>query len=161
VTTPKLQMPELVVGQAGKELTHNQALAVLDQLAQAVATGGVGATIGKVGLTGLLKGTAERVTAEALAKGATKEIAGKAGMQAAEIAARKYGAAFTMSGYTYGQELGSIYPDAVEQAKKTGNPVDLARVRVPTTTTVNLHDRHYYAPRPGKFLRPRCVAKFE
>jgi len=80
----------------------------INQLAQAVATGGVGATIGKVGLTGLLKGTAERVTAEALAKGATKEIAGKAGMQAAEIAARKYGAAFTMSGYTYGQELGSI-----------------------------------------------------
>lgn len=36
MTTPKLQMPELVVGQAGKELTHNQALAVLDQLAQAV-----------------------------------------------------------------------------------------------------------------------------
>jgi hypothetical protein len=27
-------MPELVVGQAGKELTHNQALAILDQLAQ-------------------------------------------------------------------------------------------------------------------------------
>jgi len=36
VTTPKLQLPELIVGQAGKELTHNQALAVLDQLAQAV-----------------------------------------------------------------------------------------------------------------------------
>lgn len=36
MTTPKLQMPELVVGQAGKELTHNQALAVLDQLAQSV-----------------------------------------------------------------------------------------------------------------------------
>jgi len=36
VTTPKLQMPELSVGQAGKELTHNQALAILDQLAQAV-----------------------------------------------------------------------------------------------------------------------------
>ena len=36
MTTPKLQMPELVVGQAGKELTHNQALAVLDQMAQAV-----------------------------------------------------------------------------------------------------------------------------
>lgn len=36
MTTPKLQMPELVVGQAGKELTHNQALAVLDQLAQPV-----------------------------------------------------------------------------------------------------------------------------
>jgi hypothetical protein len=36
LTTPKLAMPELVVGQAGKELTHNQALAVLDQLAQAV-----------------------------------------------------------------------------------------------------------------------------
>lgn len=36
MTTPKLQMPELVVGQAGKELTHNQSLAVLDQLAQAV-----------------------------------------------------------------------------------------------------------------------------
>ena len=29
-------MPELYVGQAGKELTHNQALAILDQLAQAV-----------------------------------------------------------------------------------------------------------------------------
>jgi len=70
VTTPKLQMPELVVGQAGKELTHNQALAVLDQLAQAVvvdkdltappgspangalyivATGGTGAWAGKDG----------------------------------------------------------------------------------------------------------------
>jgi len=36
LTTPKLALPELVVGQAGKELTHNQALAVLDQLAQAV-----------------------------------------------------------------------------------------------------------------------------
>jgi hypothetical protein len=29
-------MPELTVGQAGKELTHNQALAILDQIAQAV-----------------------------------------------------------------------------------------------------------------------------
>lgn len=29
-------MPELSVGQAGKELTHNQALAILDQIAQAV-----------------------------------------------------------------------------------------------------------------------------
>ena len=28
-------MPELVVGQSGKELTHNQALAILDQLTQA------------------------------------------------------------------------------------------------------------------------------
>lgn len=36
MTTPKLLLPELIVGQAGKELTHNQALAVLDQLAQAV-----------------------------------------------------------------------------------------------------------------------------
>lgn len=36
MTTPKLSMPELSVGQAGKELTHNQALAILDQLAQAV-----------------------------------------------------------------------------------------------------------------------------
>jgi len=36
LTTPKLALPELVVGQAGKELTHNQALSVLDQLAQAV-----------------------------------------------------------------------------------------------------------------------------
>lgn len=36
MTTPKLALPELIVGQAGKELTHNQALAVLDQLAQAV-----------------------------------------------------------------------------------------------------------------------------
>lgn len=35
MTTPKLLMPELSVGQAGKELTHNQALAILDQLTQA------------------------------------------------------------------------------------------------------------------------------
>jgi hypothetical protein len=35
LTTPKLLLPELIVGQAGKELTHNQALAVLDQIAQA------------------------------------------------------------------------------------------------------------------------------
>lgn len=35
MTTPKLQLPELVVGQPGKELTHNQALAILSQLVQA------------------------------------------------------------------------------------------------------------------------------
>ena len=34
MTTPKLLLPELIVGQAGKELTHNQALAILDQLTQ-------------------------------------------------------------------------------------------------------------------------------
>lgn len=37
MTTLKLALPELTVGQAGKELTHNQALAALDQLVQAVA----------------------------------------------------------------------------------------------------------------------------
>ena len=31
MTTPKLQMPELSAGQSGKEITHNQALARLDQ----------------------------------------------------------------------------------------------------------------------------------
>jgi hypothetical protein len=36
MTTPKLFMPELSVGQAGKELTHNQALAILDQLTQPI-----------------------------------------------------------------------------------------------------------------------------
>jgi hypothetical protein len=36
LTTPKLLLPELVVGQAGKELTHNQALAILDQLTQPI-----------------------------------------------------------------------------------------------------------------------------
>ena len=35
MTTPKLQMPELSAGQAGKEITHNQALAILAQLVQA------------------------------------------------------------------------------------------------------------------------------
>lgn len=35
MTTPKLALPELSASQAGKELTHNQALAILDQLAQA------------------------------------------------------------------------------------------------------------------------------
>lgn len=100
----------------------------VNQLAQAAITGGIGATVGKVGLVGLLKGTAERVTAEALAKGAAQEVAAKAGMEAAELAAKKYGAAFAMYGNTYGQELGSIYPDAVEQSQKTGNPVDLAKV---------------------------------
>jgi hypothetical protein len=34
VTTPKLALPELSVSQAGKEITHNQALAILDQIAQ-------------------------------------------------------------------------------------------------------------------------------
>ena len=34
MTTPKLGMPELSVSQASKEITHNQALAVLDQVAQ-------------------------------------------------------------------------------------------------------------------------------
>lgn len=35
MTTPKIIMPELAVGQAGKEITHNDALAILDQLVQA------------------------------------------------------------------------------------------------------------------------------
>lgn len=35
MTTPKLALPELAVGQAGKEMTHNDALAILDQLVQA------------------------------------------------------------------------------------------------------------------------------
>lgn len=35
MTTPKLALPELLVGQSGKELTHNQALAILSQLTQA------------------------------------------------------------------------------------------------------------------------------
>lgn len=100
----------------------------LNQLGQAALTGGLGATVGKVGFTTLLKGTAERVTAEALARGASQELASKAGMEAAELAAKKYGAAFAMYGNTYGQELGGIYPEAVEQAKKTGNPADLAKV---------------------------------
>lgn len=34
MTTPKLGMPELSVGQAGKEITHNEALSIMDQLAQ-------------------------------------------------------------------------------------------------------------------------------
>lgn len=38
MTTPKLALPELSTSQAGKELTHNQALAILDQLAQARVT---------------------------------------------------------------------------------------------------------------------------
>ena len=36
MTTPKLQMPELSVGQAGKELTHNQAINIIDQMTQVV-----------------------------------------------------------------------------------------------------------------------------
>lgn len=35
MTTPKLALPELSTSQAGKEITHNQALAILDQIAQA------------------------------------------------------------------------------------------------------------------------------
>lgn len=36
MTTPKLSMPELSVGQASKEITHNQSLSIMDQLIQAV-----------------------------------------------------------------------------------------------------------------------------
>ena len=36
MSTPKLGLQELTSGQAGKEITHNQALAILDQLTQAV-----------------------------------------------------------------------------------------------------------------------------
>lgn len=37
MTTPKLKLPELSVSQAGKELTHNAAIARLDQMCQATA----------------------------------------------------------------------------------------------------------------------------
>lgn len=135
------------------------------QIAQALATGGVGSILGKAGAKGAFAMTAERASGEALETVASR--AGKAAMdaallrgaesvavkaagdaayvalksdaaaiaaskvvgtKAAELAAAKFGGTVGLALNSEAMEIGQIYPDAVEQAQKNGEPVDLARV---------------------------------
>ena len=116
------------------------------QLAQALATGALGGVLGKATLTGLFSSTAAKTAAEALASGQARKLAIASGAKAAELpaaekmiatrlgaeaagaAAAKFGTVFGMTGNSLSMELGQIYPEAVEESKKTGKPIDLWRI---------------------------------
>ncbi len=93
---------------------------------QAVATGGLGAIIGKQ--------IVKRGLAKALEKGIATSAGEMAAAQAAEMAIKKgvkYGAGTALLGSNYMAESGGIYGEAVEQADKEGRTLDggdLARI---------------------------------
>ena len=128
----------------------NSAGYVAGQALQSVLTAGVGAVGARLAASSGAKAVAQqaaqqaiaRTTTEMVAKGATTEEASALALKAGEAASREalqaalakagtrgaVGGAFAQN---EGMELGSIYPDAVEQANKEGRALDggdLARV---------------------------------
>jgi ribosomal protein S18 acetylase RimI-like enzyme len=103
------------------------------QVAESVVTGGVGAIIGKSIGKAAVKTLAEGLVEKEMAKLSASE-AGKAmtkeqiGAAAAGKVAGQMGAASSIFANNIRQEGGSIYGDAVEQAGKTGEQVDIGRV---------------------------------
>lgn len=78
--------------------------------------GGLGAgAVGRIAAKQAVKRTFGEYAKDALAKEAIEKAAGR-------------GFAGGLGGYAVGQELGSIYPEAVEEAARTGGDVDLAKV---------------------------------
>lgn len=109
------------------DFVANAAGYVAGQALQSLATGGVGALGAKMLATQGIKQVAERTAAEFIAKGATQEVATKA----AADAAAKYASQAAVRGGVAGagaqnvnMELGSIYPDAVDQATAEGRTLD-------------------------------------
>jgi predicted RNA methylase len=105
----------------------NSAGYVAGQAFQSIATGGFGALGARMVARQGAKELAERAAAEAITKGASAEAAKAAAIRAVTQAEKKamlVGAAGAAGGQNLTMELGSIYPDAVEQ----GGDVDLLRV---------------------------------
>lgn len=105
----------------------NSAGYVAGQALQAVATGGLGALGAKMVASQGVKQIAEVAAAKAIAQGASEVAAGEAAKVAAKAAmkaAMKTGAAIGAGAQNFNMELGSIYPDAVEQAEKEGRTLD-------------------------------------
>jgi hypothetical protein len=100
---------------------------VTGQALQFLLTGGIGAGVAR----GLLKGgsvaAADKLVAAELAKGASEEAAKKAAADFMVNEAKRTGllGATTAAGaQNFNMELGSIYPDAVEQAQKDNRTLD-------------------------------------
>ncbi|MEO6363922.1 MAG: hypothetical protein ABIO71_11875, partial [Caldimonas sp.] len=112
----------------------NAAGYVAGQALQSLASGGLGATAARLATRQGAKAIAERAAAEAIAGGATETAARTAASMAlvkAERAAMVTGGAVGAGGQNLNMELGSIYPEAVDQAVKEGGTVDdVSKLRV-------------------------------
>ena len=97
----------------------NAAGYVAGQALQSIATGGVGAIGAKMLASNGIKQIGVKVAAEQIAAGATEEVAKAAALKAMTDAGTKAAVRGGIAGATaqnLNMELGSIYPDAVEEA---------------------------------------------
>ena len=113
------------------------------QIGESILTGGMGAivgkTIGKTAVSGLAKGMVEKeIGTLAAAKGAENYTKEQISAMAASKVAAKLGAASSIFANNIRQEGGSIYGDAVDQAGKTGEPVDIGRVWLSSLTAAGV-----------------------
>lgn len=142
ITKPSDSLTAVMNGEPGADagsFLKNAAGYVAGQAATALLTGGVGGIIGKqLALRGIgevaAQAAAKRIAEKELEGQAAEILARRAGGQFASQAASnglKYGAGSALGASNYIQEAGSIYPDAVAQAKADGRTLDggdLARV---------------------------------
>jgi hypothetical protein len=84
------------------------------------------------------KALGDKAFAGVMADEAAKKLAGEVGKRATAIAAEKFGGLVGMAANSGTMEAGQIYPDAVEEAKKTGQPVDLGRVGLASLLAASL-----------------------
>lgn len=122
-------------GKAGVgDFLANAAGYTIGQATQAIATGG----LTSLGFRALAKGAAlkaaQAASEKAIAAGLAEEAAKQVGIDAAQTVLRSAvirGATAGAFGQNLGMELGSIYPDAVDQAGQDGRQLDgLDKVRV-------------------------------
>lgn len=98
---------------------------VLGQAAEAVATGGIGSFVAKT----VAKGALKQGLKTALAKSIEKKVAGGMAEDAAiRSAFGQLGAGVALGGFNLTQELGQIYPEALQQAQESGEDTNLLRV---------------------------------
>jgi len=100
---------------------------VAGQALQAIATGGVGSLGARLLAKQSAKQLAEAAAAKAIAQGASEEAAQLAvanALAAAATTATKRGAVAGAGAHNLGMELGSIYPEAVDQAQAEGRELD-------------------------------------
>lgn len=112
---------------SGWDFLKNSSGYVVGQALQSILTGGVGAAAVKGMAKGGIVAAGEKFAADQLAKGATAEAAKQATENFLKAEATKAGfKGFTLASgaQNLNMEIGSIYPDAVEQAQKEGRTLD-------------------------------------
>jgi len=126
------------------DFVANSAGYVAGQALQSIATGGVGSVGMRMIAKSGAKDLAEKAAAKAIAGGASEQAAKVAAEKAAADAVKKasiQGAAVGAGAHNLGMELGSIYPDAVDQAHKEGRETDagdLVRVGAAAATAAGV-----------------------